>query len=63
MIASQCIEWAIVLATLLLDTSVVSRIVEEVKGHQDVEWAAEVSVITRTVQGYKDLCNWAEDER
>lgn len=50
------------LATLLLDTSIVGRIMEAIKGHQDGGWAAEGTVITRTIQGYKELCDWAEDE-
>ena len=58
MLATQCVEWCVVLAILLLDSSLVAKTVQEVKGHSDVDTAT----LVRTVQGYEELCDWADNE-
>ena len=47
-----------ILAVLLLDSSLVSKMVQEVKGHPDIDGAT----LVRTVQGYEELCDWADNE-
>ena len=53
-----CIEWAIVLGVLLLDVSVLARIVETVQKQGGVEG----DVFTRVVQGMEEMYTWAESE-
>lgn len=62
MVASQCIEWSMILAIVLLDATLVGRIMESVKDHQNGGWLVDKSMINRTVQGYKELSCWAEEE-
>ena len=58
MLKAQCIEWALALATLLLDTSIVPRVVECLSGAGETEG----SVISRVVQGVEEMNCWAAAE-
>ncbi|XP_064397549.1 guanine nucleotide exchange factor subunit RIC1-like [Halichondria panicea] len=58
MLSACCVEWGLVLAVLLLDASLVNRVVQEVKVHPSVDAA----VLSRVTQGYEELCDWADNE-
>ncbi len=58
MLGACCVEWGLVLAVLLLDASLVNRVVQEVKVHPNVDAA----VLSRVTQGYEELCDWADNE-
>lgn len=58
MLKAQCIEWALALTTLLLDTSVIPQVVECLSGAGE----AEGSVIGRVVQGVEEMNGWAAAE-
>ena len=55
---AHCIEWTLALAILLLDASVVAKVVDSVKKKGEVEGG----VIGRILQGVKNMNSWASLE-
>ncbi len=56
---SLCVEWALILAVLLLDTSVFGRGVECVSTHAGV---LDRDILTSCLQGVEELYEWAETD-
>ncbi len=53
MLSACCVEWGVVLAVLLLDTSLVNQMLQSV---------SDAAVLSRVTQGYEELCDWADNE-
>lgn len=55
---AHCIEWTLALATLLLDASVVTEVIDFVKKTRELEGG----VIGKILQAVKDMNSWASSE-
>lgn len=54
---AQCLEWSVLLSILLMDASLLSKVVGGASG-----WGLDAMVIARTVSCYKEVYDWAEAE-
>lgn len=59
MLESQCIEWTVLLSVLLLDSSLVAKVVDSLQKLSD---GIDHSVVARVMQGSEELYTWAEAE-
>ena len=54
---AQCLEWSVLLSILLMDASLVSKVVGGASG-----WSLDAMILARTVRCYEELFDWAEAE-
>lgn len=54
---AQCLEWSVLLSILLMDASLLSKVVGGASG-----WSLDAMILARTARCYEELFDWAEAE-
>lgn len=54
---AQCLEWSVLLSILLMDASLLSKVVGGASG-----WGLDAMILARTARCYEELFDWAEAE-
>ena len=54
---AQCLEWSVLLSILLMDASLLSKVVGGASG-----WGLDAMIISRTARCYEEVYDWAESE-
>ena len=56
-IEAQCLEWSVLMSILLMDASLLSKVVGGASG-----WSLDAMILARTARCYEELFDWAEAE-